>query len=174
MRNLDGELMFALFFFLLSAMAYVLSEQPTKVVVSSQVEIQKQPTDEGRMRAAGITCPECPDIPNGMERTQTTALSEGYTVEYPTPEYATFLHERCGILDNPFEWLHRGGSTLRRVHGEPDLWARRLHSEPTCSSPTRRMGDYAECPRLRARLGSDAGRAVQARVEFLTQASCTR
>lgn len=71
------------------------SKGPTQVVVPSLVEEPKAPTMENRMAAAGIACPACLDIPDGLERIRKTVLLEGSTISTPTKEYLEYLAALC-------------------------------------------------------------------------------
>jgi len=71
------------------------SEPVKVVVVSTPIETPKSPTIEAKMAAAGIQCPNCLDIPDGLERIRKTTLLEGPIISTPTKEYLNFLSTLC-------------------------------------------------------------------------------
>lgn len=92
---------YPLFIVLCLMVAMYFGGQMNKPTKDSTAPAPRQPSTEEHMSAAGITCPNCPDVPEGLDRVRKTALFEGPTIEYPTVEYASFLRGRCDGLNNP-------------------------------------------------------------------------
>ncbi|MBY0473387.1 hypothetical protein K2Q00_03895 [Patescibacteria group bacterium] len=91
-----------------------------KVQQETQLKIAapKSMTIEEEMVAVGITCPDCPNIPDGMIRVYKDILPGGGVVETPNLSYLEFLEQKCATLRRRhFSQMCQGHiDTVRRIH----------------------------------------------------------
>jgi|GEM_PF-2617777 len=73
----------------------VLGGQNTPKEVQVETTTQKSMSLEEEMSSAGITCADCPNIPDGTVRVYSYTLPNGTVLETPNLSYVEFIEEKC-------------------------------------------------------------------------------